>query len=145
MLDMKSVPCIVSVWPSQDTTTLSMRLPSRSILMTSLFIRTSPFRCSICPFTAVHIIPGPSRGYSNSSMSVLMVCLRFKEHADQRGLQRKIFNALGGPLRFQLRTGDSPDFFGVGLKESVETASCRNDLSPTLRRCPLADTETCAT
>jgi hypothetical protein len=48
--------------------------------------------------------------------------LGLEEHAQERGLQRQVLDALRGPLGLQLRAGDAPDLLGVGLEEGQEEA-----------------------
>ena len=73
MLEITCPLSTVSVSPPEVTVALRMRLPSRCSRVTSDFNRIWPPSASICPFIASHIIPGPQRGYKNSSMSVLIV------------------------------------------------------------------------
>ena len=72
-----------------------------------------------CSLTAFHIIPGPNRGYSNSSMRVLMVCFGLTNMA-KCGFQREILNSLRSPFGFQLAAWNSPDLFRIGFKKGFE-------------------------
>ncbi len=64
--------------------------------------------------------PGPVAGVIELFDERLDGCLRLQEHAQESGSQGQILDALGGPLRFQLGAGDTPDLFGVGFEEGLE-------------------------
>ena len=69
-----------------------------------------------------HIWPGPSRGYRNSLISVLIVVDRLLSDAavEDRPRERQALDALRGPFGADLGARDAPHLLRVGLEEDLE-------------------------
>ena len=102
-----------------EATTSRARPPSWRMLRTSWEKRTSLPWPTTSSWQRSHIMPGPWRGYSNSSMRlVTSVWLRAgREGVPHRLEQREVLDPLGGPVGLDVGGRHAPDLLGVGLEE----------------------------